>query len=187
MYCILLFSGYLNSSLLASGLPSLNKISNSNSNVHSFVAFGRRCGIESRTCQDVVNDTSETTQECNPEKQSTNGEKSVDSRLVMLSTCQRKRLQNETSAKRTSRLERLIQNQRQRLENESEEQRSARLGRLSESQARRLVNESEEQRSARLGRLSDSQARRLANESEEQRSARLGRLTDSQAQRLACK
>ena len=33
MYCILLFSGYLNSSLVASGLPSLNKISNSNSNV----------------------------------------------------------------------------------------------------------------------------------------------------------
>ena len=32
MYCILLFSGYLNSSLVASGLPSLNKISNSNSN-----------------------------------------------------------------------------------------------------------------------------------------------------------
>ena len=52
--------------------------------------------------QDVVNETSESTQECNPEKQSTSGEKSVDSRLVMLSACQRKCLQNETSAERTS-------------------------------------------------------------------------------------
>ena len=59
--------------------------------------------------QDVVNDTSETTQECNPERQSTNGEKRVDSRLVMLSACQRKRLQNETSVERTSRLARLIE------------------------------------------------------------------------------
>ena len=71
--------------------------------------------------QDVVNDTSETTQECNPERQSTNGEKSIDSRLVMLSACQRKCLHNETSAERTSQLARLIQNQGQRLEHDSEE------------------------------------------------------------------
>ena len=134
--------------------------------------------------QNVVNDTSETTRECDSNKQSTSSENSVDSKLVMLSACQRKRLQNETSAERTSRLARLIENQRQRLENESEEQRSARLGRLTDNQARRLQNESEEQRSARLGRLTDNQARSLQNESEEQRSARLGRLTDNQARRL---
>ena len=52
--------------------------------------------------QDVVNDTSETTQECDSDKQSTSSENRVDSRLVMLSACQRKRLQNETSAERTS-------------------------------------------------------------------------------------
>ena len=134
--------------------------------------------------QNVVNDTSETARECDSDKQSTSSDNGVDSRLVMLSVCQRKRLQNETSAERTSRLARLIENQRQRLENESEEQRSARLGRLTDNQARRLQNESEEQRSARLGRLTDNQARRLQNESEEQRSARLGRLTDNQARRL---
>ena len=48
--------------------------------------------------QDVVNDTSETTQKCDSDKQSTSSENRVDSRLVMLSACQRKRLQNETSA-----------------------------------------------------------------------------------------
>ena len=111
--------------------------------------------------QDVINDTSKTTRECNPEKQSTSGEKSVDSKLVMLSSCQRKRLQNETSAVRTSRMARLIENQRQRLENESEEQRSAGLGILSDSQARRLGNECEEQRSARLNRLAGNLAQRL--------------------------
>ena len=79
--------------------------------------------------QNVVN-TTETTQGCDSENQSTTSEKSVDSRLHMLSACQRKRLQNETSAERTSRLARLVENQRQRLENESEEQRTARLGRL---------------------------------------------------------
>ena len=42
--------------------------------------------------QDVVNDTSETTQECDSDKQSTSSENRVDSRLVMLSACQRKRL-----------------------------------------------------------------------------------------------
>ena len=51
--------------------------------------------------QDVVNDTSETTQECDSDKQSTSSENRVDSRLVMLSACQRKHLQNETSAERT--------------------------------------------------------------------------------------
>ena len=133
--------------------------------------------------QDVVNDTSETTQECNPERQSTNGEKSVDSRLVMLSACQRKHLQNETSAERTSRLARLIGNQRQRLENESEEQRSARLGRLSDSQTRRLVNESEEQRSARLDRLAGNRAQRLENESTDERSKRLSQLSHNRWKR----
>ena len=39
--------------------------------------------------QDVVNDTSETTQKCESEKQSTSSENRVDSRLVMLSACQR--------------------------------------------------------------------------------------------------
>ena len=134
--------------------------------------------------QNVVN-TTETTQGCDSENQSTTNEKSVHSRLHMLSACQRKRLQNETSAERTSRLARLVENQRQRLENESEEQRTARLGRLTNNQAQRLENETEEQRSARLDRLADNRARRLQNESEEQRSARLGRLTDNQAQRLA--
>ena len=70
--------------------------------------------------QNVVN-TTETTQGCDSENQSTTSEKSVDSRLHMLSACQRKRLQNETSAEHTSRLARLVENQRQRLENESEE------------------------------------------------------------------
>ena len=84
--------------------------------------------------QNVVN-TTETARECDSENQSTTSEKSVDSRLHMLSACQRKRLQNETSAERTSRLARLVENQRQRLENESEEQRSARLGRLTDNQA----------------------------------------------------
>ena len=135
--------------------------------------------------QTVVDNTTETTRECDSESQCTASEKGVDSRLVMLSACQRKRLQNETSAERTSRLARLIENQRQRLENESEEQRSARLGRLAENRAQRLANETEEQRSARLGRLTDNQAQRLANETEEQRSARLSRLNDNQAQRLA--
>ena len=99
-------------------------------------------------CQDVVNDTSETTQECGSEKQSTSTENRVDSRLVMLSACQRKHLQNETSAKRTSRLARLIENQRQRLENESEEQRSVRLDRPTDNQTCRLQSETEEQKSA---------------------------------------
>ena len=134
--------------------------------------------------QDVVNDTFETTQECESEKQSTSNENRVDSRLVMLSACQRKRLQNETSAERTSRLARLIENQRQRLENESEEQRSVRLDRLTDNQTRRLQNETEEQRSARLDRLTDNQTRRFQSETEEQRSARLGRLADNRACRL---
>ena len=134
--------------------------------------------------QDVVNDTSETTQECDSDKQSTSSENRVDSRLVMLSACQRKRLQNETSAERTSRLARLIENQRQRPENENDEQRSARLSTLTDNQARRLQNESEEQRSVRLDRLADNRAHRLQNETEEQRSARLDRLTDNQARRL---
>ena len=60
------------------------------------------------------NVTSETTRECDSNKQSTNTDESVDSRLVMLSACQRKRLQNETSAERTARLARLIENQRQK-------------------------------------------------------------------------
>ena len=45
--------------------------------------------------QNVVNDTSKTTRECDSEKQSTSSEISVDSRLVMLLACQRKRLRNE--------------------------------------------------------------------------------------------
>ena len=102
----------------------------------------------------------------------------------MLSACQRKRLQNETSAERTSRLARLIENQRQRLANENEEQRSARLGRLTDNQAQRVANETEEERTARLDRLADNRARRCQNETEEQRSARLLRLTDNQALRL---
>ena len=134
--------------------------------------------------QDVVNDTPETTQECDSKKQSTSIENRVDSRLVMLSACQRKRLQNETSAERTSRLARLIENQRQRLENENEEQRSVRLDRLTDNQTRRLRNETEEQRSARLDRLTDNQTHRLQSETEEQRSARLGRLADNRARRL---
>ena len=79
--------------------------------------------------QTVMNNTTETTRECDSESQCTTIEKSVDSRLDILSACQRKNLQNETSTERMSRLARLIENQRQRLENESEEQRSARLGR----------------------------------------------------------
>ena len=39
--------------------------------------------------QNVVNDTSETTRECDSNKQSTSSENGVDSRLVMLSACQR--------------------------------------------------------------------------------------------------
>ena len=128
--------------------------------------------------QDVVNDTSETTQECESEKQSTSSENRVDSRLVMLSACQRKHLQNETSAERTSRLARLIENQRQRLENESEEQRSVRLDRLTDNQTRRLQSEAKEQRSARLGRLADNRARMLQSETEEQR------LADNRVRRL---
>ena len=80
----------------------------------------------------VVNDTSEITRECDSEKQSTNSENCVDSRLVMLSACQRKCLQNETSVEQTSRLARLIENQRQRLENESAEQRTARFSKIAE-------------------------------------------------------
>ena len=133
--------------------------------------------------QDVVNDTSKTTQECDSDKQS-NSENCLDSRLVMLSACQRKRLQNETSAERTSRLARLINNQAQRLANETEDERSARLDRLADNRARRLQNETEEQRSARLDRLIDNQDRRLQTETEEQRSARLDRLADNQARRL---
>ena len=83
--------------------------------------------------QNVVHDTSETTRECDSENQSTTSEKSVDSRLNMLSACQRKHLQNETSAERMSRLARLIENQRRRLQNESTEQRSARLDRLADN------------------------------------------------------
>ena len=90
--------------------------------------------------QNVVNDTTETTQECESNKQSSS-EDCVDSTSVMLSACQRKRLQNETSAERTSRLAKLIENQRQRLENETQEQRSGRLCRLTDNQARRLENE----------------------------------------------
>ena len=134
--------------------------------------------------QNVVNDTSETTRECDSDKQSTSSENGVDSRLVMLSACQRKRLQNETSAERTSRLARLTENQRQRLANENEEERSARLGRLTDNQAQRLANETEEERTARLDRLADNRARRRQNETEEQRSARLLRLTDNRARRL---
>ena len=87
--------------------------------------------------QNVVNDTTETTQDCDSDKQSSS-ENGVDSRLVMLSACQRKRLQNETFAERISRLARLIENQRRRLENETQEQRSTRLGRLRDNQTRRL-------------------------------------------------
>ena len=134
--------------------------------------------------QNVVNDTSETTRECDSDTQSTSSENGVDSRLVMLSACQRKRLQNETSAERTSRLARLTENQRQRLANENEEQRSARLGRLTDNQAQRLANETEEERTARLDRLADNRALRLQNETEEQRSARLDRLADNRALRL---
>ena len=133
--------------------------------------------------QDVVNDTSETTQECESEKQSTSNENRVDSRLVMLSACQRKRLQNETSAERTSRLARLIENQRQRLENESEEQRSVRLDRLTDNQTRRLQSETKEQRSARLDRLADNRVRRLENESMEERSERLSQLSHNRRKR----
>ena len=133
--------------------------------------------------QNVVNDTSETTRECDSDKQS-NSESCLDSRLVMLSACQRKRLQNETSAERTSRLARLIDNQAQRLANETEDERSARLDRLADNRARRLQNETKEQRSARLDRLADNQAHRLQNETTEQRSARLDRLADNQARRL---
>ena len=68
--------------------------------------------------QTVINNTTETTRECDSKSQCTTSEKSVDSRLDMLSACQRKHLQNETSTERTSRLARLIENQRQRLENE---------------------------------------------------------------------
>ena len=118
-------------------------------------------------CQTVVDNATETTRECDSESQCTTSEKSVDFRLDMLSACQRKRLQNVTSAERMSRLARLIENQRQRLENESEEQRSARLGRLTDNQA---------QRSSRLDRLADNRVRRFQNETEEQRSARLDRL-----------
>ena len=123
------------------------------------------------------NVTSETTRECDSNKQSTNTDESVDSRLVMLSACQRKRLQNETSAERTARLARLIENQRQRHENETEEQRSARLGRLTDNQAQRLTNETEDQRSARLDRLADNRARRLRNETVDERSERLSQLS----------
>ena len=130
--------------------------------------------------QTVVDNATETTRECDFESQCTTSEKSVDSRLDMLSACQRKHLQNETSAEQTSRLARLIENQRQRLENESEEQRSARLGRLTDNLAQRLANETKEQRSARLSRLRDNRAQRLANETVDQRSARL----DRRAQRL---
>ena len=133
--------------------------------------------------QNVVNDTSETNQECDSDKQS-NSENCLDSRLVMLSACQSKRLQNETSAERTFQLARLINNQAQRLANETEDERSARLDRLADNRACRLQNETEEQRSARLDRLIDNQARRFQNETEEQRSARLDRLADNRAQRL---
>ena len=87
--------------------------------------------------QNVVN-TTETTRECDSENQSTTSEKNKDSRLHMLSACQRKRLQNETFAERTSRLARLVENHRQRLANEGEELRTARLGRLSNNQAQRF-------------------------------------------------
>ena len=119
--------------------------------------------------QNVVNDTSETNGECDSNKQS-NSENCVNLRLVMLSACQGKRLQNETSAERTSRLARLIQNQTQRLANETEDERSPRLDRLANNRALRLQNETKEQRSARLNRLADNRARRLQNETEEQRS-----------------
>ena len=89
------------------------------------------------------------------EKRRAESEARRSSRLSMLTTYQRKCLENETGKEYSARLAKMSENQRLHLQCETEQQRSVRLSKYSENQRKRFKSESDEQHEGRVAKLSD--------------------------------